>query len=443
MSRSQELVDAVLDIVGDRAEAEVSADVGTSSLTRFANSYIHQNVSEEVASVTLRVARDGRVASATSTVTTPDALHTFVDGTLDVAGQQPVDSDWPGVGGPVDQLPVDNWDEATAKAAPAERAEAVKAFVDAGEGLVAAGYCQTESRTQAFGNTAGRMARGRFTTAVLDGIQQADGAAGSGHAAGASLASIDAQSVGALAADRARRSIEPFDAKPGDYEVVLSPECVATIAIFLDVYGFNGKAAEEGMSFVELGERQFDPSVEIWDDTTDPRSLYVGFDLEGTPKPRLDLVAGGVTKSLVHSRRTAAKAGVASTGHAGPGADAFGPVATNVFVGGGMSSPEQLIDGVDRGIYVSTFNYCRILDPKTMVVTGLTRNGTFMIENGRVADPITNLRFTQSFLDALGEGNVVGFGNDARFADSEFGPTLVHAPSSRLRSWKFTGGTEG
>lgn len=108
-----------------------------------------------------------------------------------------------------------------------------------------------------------------------------------------------------------------------------------------------------------------------------------------------------------------------------------------------MSSPEQLVEGVDRGIYVSTFNYCRILDPKTMVVTGLTRNGTFMIENGRVADPITNLRFTQSFLDALGEGNVVGFGNDGRFADSEFGPTLVHAPSARLRSWKFTGGTEG
>ena len=92
---------------------------------------------------------------------------------------------------------------------------------------------------------------------------------------------------------------------------------------------------------------------------------------------------------------------------------------------------------------MSTFNYCRILDPKTLVVTGLTRNGTFMIENGRITDPISNLRFTQSFLDALGEGNVLGIGNDDRFADSEFGPTLIHAPSMRLGSWRFTGGADG
>ncbi len=443
MTREVDLVQSVLDIVGNRADAEVLADVGTLSLTRFANSYIHQNVTEHIASVTLRVARDGQVASSTSTVTTPDALEVFVDDTLDVAAQQPVDVDWPGVGEPVDQLAVDNWDESTAAAIPVIRAEAVKAFVDAGEGLSAAGYCQTEARSMAFGNTAGRSASGRYTTAVLDGIHQTEGSAGAGHAAGSALGSIDAATVGRGAADRARRSIDPFDAKPGEYEVVLSPECVATIAVFLDFYGFNAKVADEDMSFAKLGEQQFDRSVEIWDDPTDPRSLYLGFDAEGTPKPRLDLVRSGVTANLVHTRRTAAKAGVASTGHAAPGAEVYGPLGINMFVGSGSSTPDELVGGVDRGIYVSTFNYCRILDPKTLVVTGLTRNGTFMIENGRITDPISNLRFTQSFLDALGEGNVLGIGNDDRFADSEFGPTLIHAPSMRLGSWRFTGGADG
>jgi len=443
MSRAVDLVQSVVDMVGGRAEAEVTSDVGTTSLTRFANSYIHQNVTEEVVSVTLRVARDARVASATSTVTTPDALQAFVDTTLDIAAQQPVDIDWPGVGEPVDQLEVDNWDQSTADATPAQRAEVVKAFVDAGKGLSGAGFCQTDARFLAFGNTAGRYAHGRFTTALLDGIHQTAASAGGAHAAGSALGSIDAPAVGTGAADRARGSVDTFDAKPGDYEVLLSPECVATIAIFLDAYGFSAKVAEEGMSFVQLGEQQFDPTVEIWDDATDPRSLYVGFDAEGTPKPKLDLVRRGVTTNVLHTRRTAAKAGVSSTGHAAPGAEAFGPFGTNMFVGGGSSSLEELVGDVDRGIYVSTFNYCRILDPKTLVVTGLTRNGTFMIENGRITDPISNLRFTQSFIDALGEGNVRGVGSDGRFADSEFGPTFVHAPSMRLGSWRFTGGTDG
>jgi predicted Zn-dependent protease len=197
------------------------------------------------------------------------------------------------------------------------------------------------------------------------------------------------------------------------------------------------------MSFVEVGGTPFDPAIDIWDDATDPRALYVPFDVEGTPKAKVDLVAGGTTTGLLHSRRTARKAGAESTGNAAAGAEQFGPFGWNMFVGGGTSSVDDLVAGVERGIYVSTFNYCRVLDPKTLVVTGLTRNGTFMIENGRITDAVTNMRFTQSFVEALGEGRVLGIGDDARFADSEFGPTFIHAPSMRLGSWRFTGGASG
>ena len=121
----------------------------------------------------------------------------------------------------------------------------------------------------------------------------------------------------------------------------------------------------------------------------------------------------------------------------------YGPFPSTLFIGSGGSDVDELIAGVSRGLFVSTFNYCRVLDPKTMVVTGLTRNGTFMIENGRITEPVSNLRFTQSFLSALGVGNIAGIGSDDRWADSEFGAGIVHAPSMALRSWHFTGGIDG
>jgi predicted Zn-dependent protease len=443
MNREQTLVREVLQMVGDRCEAEVIVDVGAASLTRFANSFIHQNVSEEIEEVTLKVALDGRVASSTTTATSAVGLARFVEATLETAATQPVDSGWPGFGGPVDAAQVDHWDGDTATADPMVRAQAVKAFVDAAPGLLGAGYCQTEARHRAYGNTEGRRAHGRFTTAIVDGIHQTGSSAGSGHAGATALSSIDSAAVGALAAQRALDGVGAFDAKPGDYQVVLSPECVATIAVFLNVYGFNGKTVEEGMSFVEVGEQQFDETFNLWDGATDPGALFVPFDIEGTPKRRLDLVRAGVTTSLLHSRRTAMAAGTESTGHAVQGAEMWGPFASNLFVGGGSRSLDELIGTVDRGIYVSSFNYCRVLDPKTLVVTGLTRNGTFMIENGTIAEPITNMRFTQSFVDALGPNKVQGIGDDVRYADSEFGPLFVHAPSLQLESWNFTGGAEG
>jgi len=442
VNRSQDLVNDVLDLVGERAEAEVLADVGTLSLTRFANSFIHQNVAEEVEQVTLNVAIDGKVSSSATTATTNQALEKFVDQTLQIAESQPVDEEWPGLGGPTEFAAVDHWDANTASADPTDRAEAVKAFVDAGTGLLGAGYCETEALHRAYGNTAGRRVHGRFTTAVLDGIHQTTTSAGSGHAAGVALSGIDATAVGTLAAQRARDSVGAVDVKPGQYRVVLSPECVATIAMFLGAYGFNGKTAAEEMSFVQLGEQQFDGAFSLWDGPLGPDALRLPFDIEGTPKRRLDLVKQGVTTSLLHTRRTANKAGTESTGHAAKGAETWGPFAENLFVGGGEESVDTLVAGVDQGIYVSTFNYCRVLDPKSLVVTGLTRNGTFMIENGEVTHPVTNMRFTESFVDALAPGRIEGMGDDARHADSEFGPTMIHAPSMLLGSWNFTGGAE-
>jgi predicted Zn-dependent protease len=441
MSRTIELAGKVLDLVEDRAEAEVVVSGGLSSLTRFANSFIHQNVADEGYEVALRVAVDGRVNSATTT--SLENLEGFVEDTIGIAVLQRVDEGWPGLTAPIDIVDPGHYDEATAVATPAQRAEIVSDFVGAAPDLRAAGYCETLGHDVAFVNTEGHRAFGRYTRAAVDGIHQADGAAGSGHAASQRIGDLDGGIVGSLAADRAHRGLNAYDIKPGEYEVVLAPESVATIAMFLSYYGFNGKRHAEGQSFVELGEEQFDRSVDLYDDAADERALGVGFDAEGTPIQRLELVSAGVTRGLAHDRRTAAKAGVAPTGHGNPGSEVMGALATHVFLEGGDATVEDMISSVERGLYVATFNYCRVLDPKALGVTGLTRNGTFMVENGKITGAVTNMRFTQSFVDALGPGRVLGIGSDARFADSEFGPGMMHVPSLHLAGWNFTGGAGG
>jgi predicted Zn-dependent protease len=438
-----DLAAEVLERVGGTAEAEVHVSTGPSSLTRFANSFIHQNVAEEGASVGLRVAVEQRVASASTTNTTRDGLDRLVADTLAAARVRPVDETWPGLTVPVSVDSIEHFDPGTAEASPAERARIVKDFVSAGPELLAAGYCETEAPWIAFANTAGQRAEGRYTRATLDGIHQSDSSAGFGHATHGAIAAIDGSAVGGTAAGRARDGLDPYDVKPGTYEVVLAPECVAEIAAFIGFYGLNAKTHSEGQSFAELGQQQFDESFDFVDDVTDERALGLPFDTEGTPKGRLALIEAGVTRSLAHDRRTAAQAGVESTGHGLPGSEVWGPLPYTIFVGEGDEPVESLIESVDRGLFVSTFNYCRVLDPKTLAVTGLTRNGTFMIENGRITGPVTNLRFTQSFVTALEPGSILGIGNDARFADTEFGAGMVHAPSLRLAGWNFTGGAGG
>lgn len=442
MNRLEETAARVCELVGDQAEAECRVTHTVMGLTRFANSHIHQHHGEDTVAVRLRVAVGGRVTATNAVGVDDDDLGRLVDQTLEAARLQPVDPDWPGVGGPVEPVGMEKIDQSTIDATPAARAEQVVAFVEAGAGLGAAGYLHSGLTEVAVATTGGLAVSGRTTRATIDGIHQTAESAGNGHQTDIALGSIDGASVGGRAARLAERGRHPRDVEPGEYEVVLAPECVATIVTFLAVYGFNGRPYNDGQSFVSIGDTQFDPIVQLADDPEDARVAALGFDAEGTPKRRLPLVEDGVSRAVAHDRRTARQADTVSTGHALPEVP-FGPVPVNLVFGAGQTSPEDLFGGVKRGIFVSTFNYCRILDPRTQVVTGLTRNGTFLIEDGELSQSLTNLRFTQSFVDALAPGAVLGAGNDQRYADAEFGPGLVIAPSLRLAAWNFTGGAKG
>ncbi len=231
---------------------------------------------------------------------------------------------------------------------------------------------------------------------------------------------------------------------PGHYEVVLEARCVAYVMDFFTFYGFNGRAVTEGRSFVAMGEHQLDPGLSMADDATDPRQLGPVFDAEGTPKHRTALVEAGVVTGVTHDRRSAAQAGggAVTTGHAVTGGEAFGAVATAMFIepAAGAARPlASLVSEVEHGLLVSDFWYTRALDPKTLVATGLTRNGVFRIDNGEVGRAVSNLRFTQSYVAALAPGQVLGVGDDGRLAPGGLHLSLHHAPSLHLAAWNFTG----
>ena len=438
--------DRVLALVGDRVDTLVTCSVGREALTRFANSHIHQNMAGDEAHVRLRVIIDGgRTAQASTTRVDGEGLAHLVEGALAAARLRPADPEDPGLAPPGTIADVDHHDDATLVADPTERAAVVADFVATGEGLESAGYCSTDGDTHVLCSTTGVRHASRRTMAQIDAIHRAPAATGPptdgyGQVTSARLRDLDGRRVGEIAAAKARAGVDPIELDPGSYEVVLEPRAVAAVLLFPAWLGFNAKAHAEGTSFVHLGEQQLDEQIDLWDDATDPRALGRPYDAEGTPKGQVAFVRAGVSVGLAHDRRTANLAGVDPTGHS-IGNEAFGGYPTDLFLGGGDQARDDLIAGVERGLLVTDLWYNRILDPKTQVVTGLTRNGLFLIENGEVTRPVQNLRYSQSVIGALAPGHVLGLGDDAQLVGNEGG--VVHVPSLRLASWAFTGNAQG
>jgi predicted Zn-dependent protease len=452
-----DLAGRVLDLaraeLGPATEVDVLAERQRAGLTRFANSYIHQNVAEETARVTLRIHRDGRTATANTSRIDEDGLRALVARVAAAASLLPADPTWPGLAPPAQPAGAAPVDPEIVTATPAVRAERVKAFVAASDGLVTAGYCGTTHVESAFANSAGHQLAGAYTEAAFDGVARATAGAtpadGVARLASSRLADIDGAALGVRAAGKARGSVDASYLPPGEYEVVLEPEAVGDLLASLALFCFNGKAFTERQAFAKPGEAQFDPALSLVDDpTTGGRP----FDTEGTPKGRLDLVRDGVTTAVTHSRRTAGEVGAVSTGHANPGSDIWGPLATHLTIdtgrADGATSLEAdvaaLVREVRRGLLVTDIWYTRVLDPRPLIMTGLTRNGVWLIENGEVAGPVRNLRFTQAYPQALGPGHVLGIGRYAATQPTHgFGYQSYRAPALRLASWRFTGGAEG
>jgi predicted Zn-dependent protease len=438
-------------------EADVTVERQSLALTRFANSFIHQNVADDTTTVRLRLHTAGRTVAGSTTVTSADGLRELVSRTMAAVRHAPPDPGWPGLT-PASPLAGEaGFDESTATADPAERAQRVRAFVDAAGGLETAGYCRTQHWTGTYANSAGQAVSGQTSEAAMDGIARQAGSDGVARAASVRLSDLDGALLGSRAAAKARAAIDPVELPPGRYEVVLEQPAVADLLGNLAIWGFNGKALAERRTFAELGAAQFDPAVTLVDDPFAEGSPGRALDGEGTPKRRLVLVDAGITAAVAHDQRTAAQVGggASSTGHALPGAAAWGAFPLNLglvpWPGQAIRSDAAVVDpgaaeligAVERGLLVTDLWYTRVLDPKTLVVTGLTRNGVWLIEDGKVTTPVQNFRFTQSYPQALGPGAVKGIGGAVTVLPGGLVQSWARAPALHLASWNFTGGASG
>jgi predicted Zn-dependent protease len=456
MSRPTDLATQVVELVSASApgaEIAVTVDRRAHALTRFANSAIHQNVAEDTTTVRLTVHLDGRTASASSTLTSAGELADLAARTTAAVRLCPPDPGWPGLTPPDPLAGRGRVDPAIVDVTPATRAGLVRDFVDAGGAdLRAAGYCQTTHGIRAFANSAGQLVSDEMTEASIDGVMRTSTSDGVARQAANRLAALDGGQLGARAAAKARAGVDPVEMAPGRYEVVLEPTAVADLLLMF-ARGFDGKGVAEDRTFFRPGERQFDAAVSFVDDPLDADAVGFTFDADGTPKRRFDIVAGGMSLAAPQDRRTAVVAGTTSTGH-GMGALGAFPLNLALQPAGGAVPAEvdgpmadgsvaALVTNVRRGVLVTDHFYTRVLDPRSLKITGLTRNGVWLIENGEVVRPLRNFRFTQSYPEALRPGAVLGIGGYSVPQPNNYVQASLRAPALHLAGWNFTGGASG
>ncbi len=438
----RDVAEAALAQLPTDTEGEATVSERDLALTRFAGSQIHQNLAEHDATLRVRIRREARNGVATTNRLDERGIEEVVARAAAVAAHAAPENDpAPLADERGDDFDV-GWVEATAAADPAERAEGARIVIEAGvaRGLTVSGAYSVEGQRMTVANTTGLAASHRVTQAKLVTVMLGPaGETGYAQSIGTDLRAIDPHAVGEEAAERTASAVAPRDVGPGEYPVVLGEYAVAEVLEYLAFMAFSGLAIEEGRACVELGQRTFGPNVTIWDDGLDPTGIPSGIDFEGVPKRRVALVTDGVARETVHDSGTAHRAGVSRTGHGLPAPNTFGPLCWNLFMAPGETPRDGLLDGIERGLLITRFHYVNIVHPKKGILTGMTRDGTFLIENGAVAGPVRNLRFTQSVPDAF--SRISAIAADTRLVGAEYTGIASRVPAVRIDGWNFTGVT--
>ena len=433
------VAEAALDVPGaDGVEVLFFHEWG--GLTRFASSSIHQSTWREDTGLRVRVVAGGRTGVSSSNDFSKDGARKAAASALEMAEVAVPDPLFPGLAPAADVADVDRYDGATADASPEQRAEAVAQLVEElGDGYHAAGAFETSALEVAVATTEGQFCYAPTTQATVSTVVSGgDGAAGTAEAAAGRVEELDPAEIGRRAFRKARDGQDPREVPAGRYEVVLEPLAVSTLTGFLAYMGFGGRGIEEGRSPFsgKIGEKVAAESIEIYDDALSARTLGLPFDFEGTPKHRVPIIEKGVFRSGVYDRRAGKMAGRDSTGHALPAPNPEGPFPLNLFLETGDASIEDMVSSTKRGLLVTRFHYSNIVHPIETIITGMTRDGTWWIEDGEIAYPVRNFRFTQSILEAL--SNVEMIGRDAEIA-SEFFFAASRVPALKISSFNFSG----
>jgi PmbA protein len=402
----------------------------------------------ENALVTLRVVHDDRVGIATTNKLDSEGLSELVRRATDAADSAPPDETFPGLAPPADLPAVEGFDDETAVLGPDDQARLAAAAISAGGDVPVYGFFTSAVSELAVMSSTGLSAHQRMTDATT--LVVAADESGSGYAEQTAwrAAGIDPNAVAEEAADKALRTRGAGEIDPGVYGVVLEPYAFADLLDYFshDSFGALGLLDKRSYFTDRLGEKVFDEKISIADDALDPRGMPKAFDFEGTPKRRVQLVEQGVARGVVWDRATAAQArdGAESTGHAAPAElRDWGPLPSALSVQpGAAESVDELAELVGDGLYITRLHYLGVVHPRDGIITGMTRDGTFRIRDGKIAEPLVNLRFTIAVPDFLRD--VYALTNKATLVNSQnfYGeryPYGVMAPAIASERFTVTG----
>lgn len=421
----------------ERGEAEVVIVDESSELTRFAGNEIHQSVAERSRYVRVRLIDEGRIGVGEVRGHRDDAVERAlasaeqsrrVTTTSDVSPLPRPDA---AEAGPA------AYAESTARATPEERAGlvAVVTGAAAAQGVNSYGALSTTTSTTAIVTSAGIRRAATTTQASLVAVARGDNGGGYASRHSADLDALGVEELATEVVDTCMRNQNATAIDPGEYEVVLSPYAVTDLLEHLSWTSFSALATQEHRSFMRMGEQLMSSEVTIRDDATTPEMFPFPFDFEGVSTRPVTLIDRGVCSAVVYDTPTALRDGVTSTGHSLPQPNTWGPLARHMIMDGGDTPWEEMVGSVSRGLYITRFWYVRDVHPLRTVITGMTREGTFLIENGRITRPVKDLRFTQSIVGAL--ANVLRVSRERRLelGESESG---VLSPWLQIGRFTFT-----
>ena len=430
-------------------QAQASAFLLDTALTRFANSQIHQNVATKKGGVLIKVVLNKQVSNTRVNTLEEEQIEKAVMQAVKIAKASPPNKDFKSLPAPEPWTPIEGvFDEETASCTPMYRAEKVKEAIETAHSKsstvkAVAGYFSTGSMAFAVANSLGVSARARASstdmkTTVISKSGTSEGF-GTAEKYSRRVKDIQPADLAEDAAQKSVKSINPIKLSPSEYQVVLSPLASATLLMFLGYVGFSATSYQDGRSFVKycLNQQVFDGKLNVKDDARDPRTLYATpIDGEGVPKRTMQLISKGVVseQSICYNSFTAGKEGKKSTGHALPPISDYyseRPMPFNLIADPGDASLEEMIAETKRGIFVTTFHYVNPVEPTKVVLTGLTRDGTFLIENGEISKPIVNMRFTDTMLSAL--KNIPMIGKKLEMVE------VTTVPSMKLEKLRFVG----
>jgi predicted Zn-dependent protease len=438
--------DRLLSLADEAVTGEESVEVfltrTDSALTRFAGSRIHQNTSRLDGEARVRVVLDGRVGVAVTNELATGGIRDAVERARAIAELTPADPHFPGLtppGQPYNRTA--GPDEETVGCAPGRRAELVaSALAQLPAGVEAAGTVETSVQERAVVSTTGVRVYSAGTRAAASVLAQGTTSSGWAEAGATGVGGLDCVTLGRRAGEKVLLGAEPQEVQPGRYAVVLENRATADLVQWLGWLAFPGRAYNEDRSGLSgrLGEQVCSPLVTIVDDALSPKVPGAPFDPEGTATRRTSLIEAGVAVGVTHDRATGAVAGSSSTGHALPAPNPQGGLPMHLLMSGGTQTLDELVAGLERGLYVTRFHYTNVVHPVETSITGMTRDGTFLVEDGKIVGGVRNLRFTQSCLDALAGCEAVG--TDLELV-TDLHDGAVLAPAVRLSQFAFTSTT--